>query len=381
MSTITFEQLALQIEHVSDALTAIVSDAINQGVTTRAWLTGYYIVEYEQQGEDRAQYGEQLLPKLSKRLQGKSFGLTNLKAYRKVYLTYTQLYEPVASYLRNLMEQKSQTPGFLLPENITTRAIGQTSDQLPMTTSDEFSDFQLSAGQLFTHLSFSHLVELSYIEDPLQRIFYEHQSVQGTWSVRELKRQIDTNYYLRSGWSKDPLMLQRLTTQQAERNSFRHDIKQPFTFEFLGLPAKSVLEETDLEQAIMDHLQDFILELGLGFCFEARQKKILIDGRYFKADLVFYHRILKCHVLVELKARRLDYSDIAQLDMYLGYYRKNIMQPDDNPPVGILLCTEVGQEMVEYIHAGIDEQLFISKYLLQLPEKDKMKQFIKNGMK
>lgn len=206
MSTITFEQLALQIEHVSDALTAIVSDAINQGVTTRAWLTGYYIVEYEQQGEDRAQYGEQLLPKLSKRLQGKSFGLTNLKAYRKVYLTYTQLYEPVASYLRNLMEQKSQTPGFLLPENITTRAIGQTSDQLPMTTSDEFSDFQLSAGQLFTHLSFSHLVELSYIEDPLQRIFYEHQSVQGTWSVRELKRQIDTNYYLRSGWSKDPIL-------------------------------------------------------------------------------------------------------------------------------------------------------------------------------
>ena len=381
MSTITFEQLALQIECVSDALVAIVSDAINQGVTARAWLTGYYIVEYEQHGEDRAHYGEQLLSKLSKRLQGKSFGLTNLKAYRKVYLTYTQLIEPVTSYLRSLMEQKSQTSDFLLPENITMRAISQTSDQLPSATADEFASLQPSENQLFTHLSFSHLVELSYIEDPLQRVFYEHQSIQGTWSVRELKRQIDTNYYMRSGWSKDPLLLQQLTTQQAEKNSLRHDIKQPFTFEFLGLPAKSVLEETDLEQAIMDHLQDFMLELGLGFCFEARQKKILIDGRYFKADLVFYHRILKCHVLVELKARRLDYSDIAQLDMYLGYYRKNIMQPDDNPPVGILLCTEVGQEMVEYIHAGIDEQLFISKYLLQLPEKDKMKQFIKNGMK
>ena len=196
-------------------------------------------------------------------------------------------------------------------------------------------------------------------------------------SVRELQRQIDFNYYFRSGWSQKPEALEKLVEGKAETDTLALDIKSPFTFEFLGLQAKDVVEESDLETALITHLQDFILELGMGFCFEERQKKMLIDDRYFKADLVFYHRILKRHVIIELKANRLNYADAAQLHMYLAYYRKNIMQPDDNPPIGILLCSEVGQEMAEYSLLDLDESMFISKYQLNVPSKERMTEFLR----
>ena len=196
-------------------------------------------------------------------------------------------------------------------------------------------------------------------------------------SVRELQRQIDSNYYFRSGWSQKPEALAKLVEGKAETETLALDIKSPFTFEFLGLQAKDVVEESDLETALITHLQDFILELGMGFCFEERQKKMLIDDRYFKADLVFYHRILKRHVIIELKANRLNYADAAQLHMYLAYYRKNIMQPDDNPPIGILLCSEVGQEMAEYSLLDLDESVFISKYQLNVPSKERMTEFLR----
>ena len=202
-------------------------------------------------------------------------------------------------------------------------------------------------------------------------------AIRGTWSVRELQRQIDSNYYERSGWSQKPEQLAALVDGKAEQQSLALDIKSPFTFEFLGLQGKDVIEESDLETALLDHLQDFILELGMGFCFEERQKKMLIDDRYFWADLVFYHRILKRHVIIELKANRLDYADTAQLKMYLAYYRKNIMMPDDNPPVGILLCSEVGQEMAEYTLLDTNEDIFISKYELNIPSKERMAEFLR----
>ena len=168
-----------------------------------------------------------------------------------------------------------------------------------------------------------------------------------------------------------------LVDGKAEQQSLALDIKSPFTFEFLGLQGKDVVEESDLETALLDHLQDFILELGMGFCLEDRQKKMLIDDRYFWADLVFYHRILKRHVIIELKANRLDYADTAQLKMYLAYYRKNIMMPDDNPPVGILMCSEVGQEMAEYTLLDTNEDIFISKYQLNIPSKERMTEFLR----
>jgi len=147
--------------------------------------------------------------------------------------------------------------------------------------------------------------------------------------------------------------------------------------EFLNLQAKDVWEEKDLENGILGHLKEFILEMGNGMCFEARQKKILIDDVYERVDLVFYHRILKCHVLIELKAKKFKYADVAQLGVYMGYYRKHVIQPDDNPPVGILLCTEAGQETMEYVNAFVDPKLFVSKYELQLPGKDQVTDFLR----
>lgn len=206
--------------------------------------------------------------------------------------------------------------------------------------------------------------------------------MRGPWSVRELQRQIDTNYYARSGWSEKPELLSKRLNATGERPSFNQDMKSPYFFEFLGLSAKEAISEEDLEKSIVSHLREFIMEMGMGFCLEDEQKRLLIDDRYYKVDLVFYHRILKCHCLVELKAHRLDYADVAQLNMYMEYYRKHYMTPDDNPPVGLLLCTEYGQEMVEYLAPFTDPQLFVGRYELQLPSKEKIKDFLmqENGI-
>ena len=356
-----FDGLVAHIQQTQDVLQNNARLVINRHVTAKAWLTGYYIVEYEQKGADRAKYGEQLLKSLSERLGKKKYSVTTLKIYRQFYQVYSHLDKEVA--------------GFLLSQS----QIGQSvTDQFGgVAVSNKIAPLAVKSNLLFNKLSFTHLVAILPITDPLERAFYETMAIRGTWSVRELQRQIDSNYYFRSGWSQKPEALAKLVEGKAETDTLALDIKSPFTFEFFGLQAKDVVEESDLETALITHLQDFILELGMGFCFEERQKKMLIDDRYFKADLVFYHRILKRHVIIELKANRLNYADAAQLHMYLAYYRKNIMQPDDNPPIGILLCSEVGQEMAEYSLLDLDESVFISKYQLNVPSKERMTEFLR----
>ena len=356
-----FDGLVAHIQQTQDVLQNNARLVINRHVTAKAWLTGYYIVEYEQKGADRAKYGEKLLKSLSERLGKKKYSVTTLKIYRQFYQVYSHLDKEVA--------------GFLLSQS----QIGQSvTDQFGgVAVSNKIAPLAVKSNLLFNKLSFTHLVAILPITDPLERAFYETMAIRGTWSVRELQRQIDSNYYFRSGWSQKPEALAKLVEGKAETDTLALDIKSPFTFEFLGLQAKDVVEESDLETALITHLQDFILELGMGFCFEERQKKMLIDDRYFKADLVFYHRILKRHVIIELKANRLNYADAAQLHMYLAYYRKNIMQPDDNPPIGILLCSEVGQEMAEYSLLDLDESVFISKYQLNVPSKERMTEFLR----
>ena len=356
-----FDGLVAHIQQTQDVLQNNARLVINRHVTAKAWLTGYYIVEYEQKGADRAKYGEQLLKSLSERLGKKKYSVTTLKIYRQFYQVYSHLDKEVA--------------GFLLSQS----QIGQSvTDQFGgVAVSNKIAPLAVKSNLLFNKLSFTHLVAILPITDPLERAFYETMAIRGTWSVRELQRQIDSNYYFRSGWSQKPEALAKLVDGKAETDTLALDIKSPFTFEFLGLQAKDVVEESDLETALITHLQDFILELGMGFCFEERQKKMLIDDRYFKADLVFYHRILKRHVIIELKANRLNYADAAQLHMYLAYYRKNIMQPDDNPPIGILLCSAVGREMAEYSLLDLDESVFISKYQLNVPSKERMTEFLR----
>lgn len=387
-SRLDFESLVNRIQNSSFVLQENARMIINRNVTVRAWLTGFYIVEYEQRGTDRAKYGEQLLNRLSKRLDNKSFGLSSLKNYRQFYLYYPDLIVPIVDYLRqnSLKSQtlsgflegvdiqsdiKSQTLSGLLPDMQSSKV---SQDGYAMLTTD--GDVVPVPQMLFNRMSYSNITLLLHVEDSTQRAFYAIEAMRGPWSYRELKRQIDSNYYIRSGWSKRPDLLAEKINDHIETASFKEEIKSPFTFEFLGLSSRDVIEESDLEQSIIDHFQDFMLELGMGFCLESRQKKMLIDNRYYKADLVFYHRILKCHCIVELKAHRLDYSDVAQLNMYIEYYRAHYMRPDDNPPVGILLCTEYGQEMVQYLSPFVDPQLFVAQYELELPNKQKITEFL-----
>ncbi len=371
-----FDGLVAHIQQTQDVLQNNARLVINRHVTAKAWLTGYYIVEYEQKGADRAKYGEQLLKKLAEKLKDKkTFSYRTLRLYRQFYLVYNRLGLPIKKYLCGNLSigqsviaklKSSQNEGLIIWQSV----IAKSSDVVG-------NEVWVDPQELFDKLSFTHLAAILPISDPLERAFYETMAIRGTWSVRELQRQIDSNYYFRSGWSQKPEALAKLVEGKAETDTLALDIKSPFTFEFLGLQAKDVVEESDLETALITHLQDFILELGMGFCFEERQKKMLIDDRYFKADLVFYHRILKRHVIIELKANRLNYADAAQLHMYLAYYRKNIMQPDDNPPIGILLCSEVGQEMAEYSLLDLDESVFISKYQLNVPSKERMTEFLR----
>ena len=275
-----FDGLVAHIQQTQDVLQNNARLVINRHVTAKAWLTGYYIVEYEQKGADRAKYGEQLLKSLSERLGKKKYSVTTLKIYRQFYQVYSHLDKEVA--------------GFLLSQS----QIGQSvTDQFGgVAVSNKIAPLAVKSNLLFNKLSFTHLVAILPITDPLERAFYETMAIRGTWSVRELQRQIDSNYYFRSGWSQKPEALAKLVDGKAETDTLALDIKSPFTFEFLGLRA---------------------------------------------------------------------------------YYRKNIMQPDDNPPIGILLCSAVGREMAEYSLLDLDESVFISKYQLNVPSKERMTEFLR----
>lgn len=394
----SFDTLVSQIRNVNEVLQQDAKVVINRHITTKAWLTGYYIVEYEQNGNDRAKYGEQLLQNLSQRLGGKSNSVSSLRNYRQFYTYYPELQDVIGTYLLHHFGKSHQNIEKLivLPISIQQSLIGESAigekQQSPIAElkgasitgispdgfAMSFSDGSVKVvpQMLFDRLSFTHIIQLLHVKDDLQRTFYAIETMRGPWSVRELQRQIDSNYYARSGWSKKPELLSMKVNTTEEKPSFKQDIKSPYYFEFLGLSAKDIIDEDDLETAIIRNLKNFIMELGMGFCLEEEQKKLLIDDRYYKADLVFYHRILKCHCIVELKAHRLDYADIAQLNMYIAYYRKHYMQPDDNPPVGLLLCTEYGQEMVEYLAPFTDPQLFVARYELQLPSKEVIRDFL-----
>jgi predicted nuclease of restriction endonuclease-like (RecB) superfamily len=241
-------------------------------------------------------------------------------------------------------------------------------------------NYGLTPEKLIRSLSFSHLVELVKIEDHLKRAFYEIECAKGVWSVRELKRQIESLYFERSGLSKNKEKLSAMVQQQAVQLQAKDIINTPFAIEFLGLNQNAIVTETNLEQAIIDHLINFLRELGQGFCFEDRQKRILIDDEYYFIDLVFYHRILKCHVLVDLKTEKFKHSHAGQINTYLNYYKHEVMLPGDNPPIGILLCTDKGNTMVQYATAGLDQNIFVQKYMVALPDKKELEAYLRKEM-
>ena len=364
----SFNDLASIIQSTHDAAQSSAVRAINRMQTMRNWLIGYYIVEFEQHGKDRAEYGTQLLKKLEERVNRKGLNVTLFQTSRNFYSLYPQmggLFVPNEIY-STLSNKLGTDSSFIseLADNKTNAICATASHKL-----------QTSPEMIVSRLSFSHLREIMSVDDPLARYFYEQECIKCTWSVRELRRQISTNLYFRAGISANPEKMLSLPSVQGH-DSAALQIRQPFTFEFLGLKAQETVDEHNLEDALIIHLQEFILELGKGFCFEARQKRIIIDDEYYYPDLVFYNRILHCGVIIELKNEEFSHENLGQPNAYVSYYKENEMQLGDNPPVGILLCTRKGKKMVEYALAGMDNQLFVSTYMLQLPDKKTLEDFL-----
>lgn len=364
---LTFSRLVDSIQSVHKQLAAQASKAVNISLTLRNWLIGCYIREYEQNGADRAQYGARLLDRLADRLHegldrcytGRYLGLC-----RQLFDTYPEI--------RKSLISESALP--LLPLSVP-------NESMKHIRKSAISELHLQPHMLVERLSFTHLVELIALEDPLKRAFYEIECIRGNWSVRQLKRQIATLYFERSGLSRDKEKLAAMVKAGVETADPKLSIRDPYIFEFLGLRAKDAVAETDLEAALVENLRDFLLELGHGFCLEAQQKSILIGKTRGFVDLVFYHRILKCHVLVDLKVDEFRHEHIGQLNTYVSWYRENVMGDGDNPPVGILLCTKKDHALVKYALAGMDNKLFVSKYQLELAKKEEMQKFIEAQIK
>ena len=372
-----FDSLVHTIHSVQDALQEQAAHAVNLALTARNWLIGYYIVEFEQHGEDRAEYGEQLLKKLETSIKKKGMTERRFREFRRLYIVYPQLGSEVAKYLVSL------PIGFRNLLNNSVKEIRQTSakSQIPAIrrTSAELvvaEDWMLPAEMLFNRISYSNLSLISQIDDPVKRSFYEIENIKGCWSNRELDRQISSSFFERSGLSKNKAALSAMVKQEAVKLTPVDILHEPVTLEFLGFKSKETWTESDLEEAIINHMQEFLLEMGNGFCFEARQKRILIDSDYFKADLIFYHRILKCHVIVDIKIDRFRHEYASQMNTYLNYYRYEVMQPDDNPPVGLLLCTGKGDTLVKYATAGLDQNIFVQKDMINLPSVEDLTSYI-----
>lgn len=361
-----FESLVQNINAVHETLQAQAAHAVNLALTARNWLIGYYIVEFEQHGEDRAAYGEKLLKNLEIRVKKKGLTERRFREFRRLYSVYPQLGNEVAGYLTNSASVIRQTSAELGVEQIR-----RTSAESP-----ETAEWMLPAKMLFNRISYSNLSLISLIEDPVKRAFYEIENIKGSWSNRELDRQISSLYFERSGLSKNKAALSAMVKQQAVQLTPADVLHEPVALEFLGLEKRDKWTESDLEEAIVSNLKDFLLELGNGFCFEFRQKRILIDQDYFKADLIFYHRILKCHVIVDVKIDRFRHEYASQMNTYLNYYKYEVMQPDDNPPVGILLCTGKGDTLVKYATAGLDQNIFVQKYMVNLPSVDDLTTYV-----
>lgn len=373
-----FESLVGHINQVQDVLQSQAAHAVNLALTARNWLVGYYIVEFEQHGEDRAKYGEKLINRLAERINKKGFETRSLRVYRRIYLVYPQLGAEIVSYIQkyNFLQTDSVPSSIWQSSPAKLDATVNQPDAIWRSALAKLEEWSTPTNKLFYKLNYTCLAYLTSIDDPLKRAFYEQETIRGCWTSRELDRQVSSQYYERMGLSKDKMALQKLAAKDAVQLSPNDILRDPVTLEFLGLQSQDVFTETKLETAILNHLQVFLLEMGRGFCFEARQKRILVDQDYFKADLIFYHRILKCHVIIDLKIDRFRHEYASQLNLYLNYYKHEVMQEDDNPPIGLLLCTDYGETTVRYATEGLSQNLFVSKYRLQLPTEEEIRQYL-----
>jgi predicted nuclease of restriction endonuclease-like (RecB) superfamily len=303
--------------------------SVNHTMVITYFEIGKLIVNQEQQGEEKAKYGKNLINELSDKLSlefGKGFSATNIKQMRTFYLTYSK---------------------------------GQM-------TSDEFN------------LSWSHYLKLMRIDDEKERKFYEIESFKNNWSLKELQRQYDSALFTRLALSRDKSKVLELAEKGLVIEKPKDAIKDPYILEFIGLPEHASYSESDLEQKLIDKLEHFLLELGTGFTFVARQKRITFEDKHFRIDLVFYNRILRSFVLIDLKIGELKHQDIGQMQMYVNYYDREIRLDDENKTIGLILCQNKSESVVQYTLPENNEQIFASKYQTILPSKEKLKELIAN---
>lgn len=338
---------------------------VNSTMTITYFEIGRIIVEEEQNGKDRAEYGKQLLKGLSQQLTkefGKGFSIRNLGQIRQFYMTYSK--SESLSRIFEIQKAQSVTAKF--------------KSQKTQTLSAEFNKLDYQTLSSFFQLSFTHYVFLMRIDDEKERRFYKIESEKNNWSVRELKRQYDSALYTRLALSRDKEGVLRLSEEGQIIEKPKDIIKDPYILEFLGLPELNQYSESQLEEEIINKLEHFLLELGHGFTFVGRQQRITFDDKHFRIDLVFYNRILKCFVLVDLKIGELKHQDLGQMQMYVNYYDREMRLEDENKTIGIVLCQNKSEAVVRYTLPENNEQIFASKYKTVLPSESDLKRLIEN---
>lgn len=325
-----YQRLVTRISEVYTTGRVRAEQAVNVHMTETYWEIGHDIVEFEQGGKVRAEYGKALLANLSQDLtlrHGRGFSRSNLSRFRQFFLAY-----PICATVSH-------------------------------------------------KLGWSVLIELLKFDDPLERSFYEQQTIRENWTVRELQRQKNSSLFLRLAAGKDKEAILKLASQGHVVAQPSDLLRDPFVFEFLKIPEPHSLSETDLETHLCNQLQPFLLELGKGFTFVGRQYRITLNNTHYRVDLVFYHRILRCFVLIDLKLDDVQHYDIGQMNLYLGYFAAEENVEGDNPPIGIILTRNKDELLVEYATYGMNSQLFVQKYQLYLPDRDELRREIERTLR
>ena len=385
-----FPTLVADIAQLNEAARFATARAVDRMLSLRGWLIGAWIVEFEQHGEDRAAYGEALLDRLAEELAQKGtqgVSRSNLKNFRQLVLTWPDL-DPNGALLAVVGPIRQTPSGESVPEAILKDSPGEAA--LLLLTNPAFSalaartaaldrlPWQDSAWteRMFASLSFSHLLELSRIDLPLKRAFYELQTLKEGWSVRELKRQVNTMLFERAGLSRDKAAVMSLSRDGRLLETPATILRDPYVLEFLGLSEPAAFSEAELEAALLDHLHDFLRELGRDFCFVERQLRITVGGEHHHLDLLFFHRGLRCLVAIDLKIGNFDHRDAGQMHFYLNWIAENLTKSDENPPVGLLLCAGKDEEKVHYATANLPRAVFVSRYLTVLPSEAELARWL-----
>lgn len=368
LKTMNYRTLVKAIQAAHQEMKGHAVTAVNQALVVRNWLIGRFIIEFQQHGSDRATYGAGLLKRLSadlgkRKVQGSSPDM--LERARKLYLCYPQFASGISATALRISENWKTGNTMAISATPSRKSVGRNPSPLPP--------------ERLALLSWSHFIELIRMDDPWKRAFYENECLTGNWAAREPQRQIESLLYERTGLStnkKAVIERGRAQASKAPMETIDDLIRDPYVLEFSGLAERPEYSENDLETALLNHLQRFLLELGTGFCFEARQFRITLNNKHNRIDLVFYNRRLRCHLLIDLKVRAFRHTDAGQMNFYLNWFKANMADKGDNPPVGILLCSDKDHTEVEFATAGMDNRLFVSRYLTALPSAEQLKALV-----